>query len=209
MSTESLKYSWSLDISTTNVGAALWDENGNLKELKHLELTVDKIIPPEERILLKADIFAIYISNFKKRVLETYGAVIENVFIEAPFSNTPKNINTTAMLLGFNGIARYIVYKEFGKQPYMITVHQSRKLFCPELVKVKIVKKRNGTVERKETLSFPKNIDKKMYIWKRVCELEPTIEWFYTRNNTLKSSSFDMSDAYCVGMAGLKVKEII
>ena len=203
---ESLKlYSWSLDISTTNVGAALWDENGKLKELKHLELKVDKSVLEEERILVKADIFAEYISDFKKRVFETYNAEIENIFIEAPFSNTPKNINTTALLLGYNGIARYIVYKEFKKQPNMITVHQSRKLFCPELVTVKIIKKRNGTVERKETLSFPKNVDKKLYIWDKVSKLEPNIEWFYTRNNTLRGSSFDMSDAYCVGISGLKI----
>ena len=167
MENKLLPYSWSLDISTTNVGAALWDENGVLKELKHFELTVDKSITPEERILVKADMFAEYISNFEERVKESYGACIKNVFVEAPFSNTPKNINTTAMLLGFNGIARYILYKQFGKQPYMITVHQSRKIFCPEL--------------------------------------EPNIEWFYTRNETLKSSSFDMSDAYCVGYSGLKV----
>ena len=109
MENKLLPYSWSLDISTTNVGAALWDENGVLKELKHFELTVDKSIAPEERILIKADMFAEYISDFEKRVKETYGACIENVFVEAPFSNTPKNINTTAMLLGFNGIARYIL----------------------------------------------------------------------------------------------------
>lgn len=202
---EQLQYSWSLDISTTNVGAALWDENGKLVELKHLELKVDSSIPQEERILVKADIFAKYICEYEKRVKERYGAKIENVFVEAPFSNTPKNINTTAMLLGFNGIARYILYKQFGKQPYLITVYQSRKIFCPELVKT--TKKRNGEI--KETLSFPKGVDKKEYIWKKVSKLEPNIQWFYTRNNTLKSSSFDMSDAYCVGYSGLKVFGII
>ncbi|MHA2183074.1 MAG: hypothetical protein ACXAAH_16775 [Promethearchaeota archaeon] len=198
---ENKKYSWSLDISTTNVGTALWNEENELVELKHLELKVDKSVPPEDRMLVKADIFAEYISDYKKRVLKTYGADIENVFVEAPFSNTPKNINTTALLLGFNGISRYILYKEFNIHPFMVTVYQARKLFCSELVTK--TKKRDGTI--KETLSFPKDVDKKHYIWGKVAKMEPDVEWFYTRNETLKSSSYDMSDSYVVGYSGLKI----
>lgn len=194
-------YSWSLDISTTNVGMALWYESGDLVELKHLELKVDRSIPEEERYLHKAKKFKEYVSSYKKRVKEMYGAEIENIFVEAPLSNTPVNINTTAKLLSFNGIACYILDEIFDKPPFLITVHQSRKLFCPELVK--IAKKRNGQI--KETLSFPKGVDKKEYIWNKVAELEPKVEWFYTRTGNLKSQSYDMSDAYCVGVAGLKV----
>jgi len=198
-------YSWSLDISTTNVGMALWYESGDLVELKHLELKVDRSIPEEERYLHKAELFKEYVINYKKRIKENYDADIENIFVEAPLSNTPVNINTTAKLLSFNGIACYILNEVFDKPPYLITVYQSRKLFCPELVK--ITKKRNGQI--KETLSFPKGVDKKEYIWNKVAELEPQIEWFYTRNNTLKGQSYDMSDAYAVGVAGLKVIGII
>jgi hypothetical protein len=198
-------YSWSLDISTTNVGMALWYESGDLVELKHLELKVDRSIPEEERYLHKAKKFKEYVISYKSRVKEIYGAEIENIFVEAPLSNTPVNINTTAKLLSFNGIACYILNEVFNKPPYLITVYQSRKLFCPELVK--ITKKRNGQI--KETLSFPKGVDKKEYIWEKVNELEPQIEWFFTRNNTLKSQSYDMSDAYAVGVAGLKVLGII
>ena len=194
-------YSWSLDISTTNVGMALWYESGDLVELKHLELKVDRSIPEEERYLHKAKKFKEYIINYKTRVKEVYGADIENIFVEAPLSNTPVNINTTAKLLSFNGIACYILNEVFDKPPYLITVYQSRKLFCPELVK--ITKKRNGQI--KETLSFPKGVDKKEYIWQKVSELEPEVDWFYARTGNLKSQSFDMSDAYAVGVAGLKV----
>jgi hypothetical protein len=64
----------------------------------------------------------------------------------------------------------------------------------------------------KQTLSFPKGFksdEKKEYLRKKVEELEPQINWFYTRNNTVKSISYDMSDAYVVGHAGLKVVGII
>ena len=46
---------------------------------------------------------------------------------------------------------------------------------------------------------YPKGCDKKKIIWEEVRKLEPSIEWAYTRNQTLKKESFDMTDAYaCV-----------
>lgn len=201
-------YSLSLDVSTTNVGVALWNEEGKLVELKHLELNVDKSIPAEDRYIYKADLLIDYIIRFKERILLEYDAKIENIFIEAPLSNTPKNINTTAMLLGFNGIACYKLYEIIGVVPKKLSVHDIRKIFCEEFIKIK--KKKNGTVET--TLSFPKgwkNKEKKEHIRKKVAKLEPHINWFYTRNNTIKDTSYDMSDAYACGYAGLKVLEII
>jgi hypothetical protein len=201
-------YSLSLDVSTTNVGVALWNEKGGLMELKHLELKIDKNISVEDRYIYKSNLFRDYLISFKQRVEEEYECVINNVFIEAPLSNTPKNINTTAMLLGFNGIACYTIYQIFDVIPKKISVHDSRKIFCPEFIKT--TKKRTGEV--KETLSFPKgwkNKEKKEYIREKVAKLEPHIEWFYTRNDTIRDSSYDMSDAYCVGYSGLKVMRIL
>lgn len=200
------KYIWSLDISTTNVGAALWNSKGTLVELKHLGLMIDKDIPVDHRDLHKAKLLKEYCLQYKKHVLEELDGKITNVFVEAPLQNTPKNINTTALLLGFNGMARYVLMEVFGFVPEKITVHESRKLFCPELVKQK---KRKG--ELVEELSFPDAYkkDKKLYIWEKVAKLEPQISWFYTRNNTLKPICFDMSDSYAVGIAGLKKLGII
>ena len=202
-----MKYYWSLDVSTTNVGAALWDENGKLVELKHLSLKINKDVLPEFRDLHKADLLKEYAENYNELVKIKYNGTIKHVFIEAPLNNTPKNINTTALLLGFNGIARYVLYQVFGFEPEKITVHEARKLFCPELVNT--TKKRDGTI--KETLSFPLEYrkDKKKYIWEKVNNLEPQINWFYTRNNTLKPMCFDMTDSYAVGYAGLKKMGII
>ena len=201
------QFSWSLDISTTNVGMALWDEDGKLIELNHMQLKVDRIIPPEDRDISKADLFKDYVTNFKNRVKKEYDAEIENIFVEAPLPNTKVNIFTTALLLGFNGMARYVLFEVFGIPPLKITIYQSRKLFLPNFVRKD---KRKGEIV--EVLSFPKgwkSKEKKEYIRQRVGKLEPDVSWNYTRNNTIKETSYDMSDAYCVGISGLIVSEII
>lgn len=200
------KYFWSLDISTTNVGFALWDSNGKLIELKHLSLKTKTDVPIDEREYHKADLFCEYCKKYKEKIENEFNGYIENIFVEAPLQNTPKNINTTALLLGFNGMARLTLYQIFNKYPIKITVHEARKLMCPELIK-KVKKK--GKLE--DVLSFPPEYrkEKKKYIWEKVAKLEPQIEWFYTRNNTIKDICYDMSDAYAVGIAGLKLLEII
>lgn len=198
---------WSFDVSTTNVGVALWDSNGKLLELKHLALNIDKSIPSEDRDIVKANLFKDYVLAAKKRIIKTYNSDINYCFIEAPLQNTPKNINTTALLLGFNGMIRFVLFEVLGLIPVKLTVYEIRSIFCSEFL---VKKYRKG--EHINVLSFPKgwkNDDKKEYIRKKVENLEPEIEWFYTRNNTIKSSSYDMSDAYACGYAGLKLLELI
>ncbi len=197
--TGSTGLSWSLDISTTNIGMALWDRDGKLIELTHLKLDVDKSVPEEIRYLEKSHTFKKHAIAFNKRVNSEYG-YIQNVFVEAPLMNTPVNIETTAKLLGFNAICCYILNEIFGVPPYLISVYNSRKLFCPELV---FKKKQSGKI--KETLSFPKDIDKKVYLWNKVAKMEPSVQWHYKKNGSVKETSYDMSDAYVVGHAGLKV----
>jgi hypothetical protein len=198
------EYSWSIDISTTNLGSALWDENGNLVEVRHLILKNNKNIPEENRYLDKAKVFKKYAIDFKKEIETTYNCVISNIFVEAPLQNTPVNIETTAKLLGFNGIVCYILDEIFNIPPYLISVYTSRKLFFPEHV---TVKKQKGIL--KETLSLPKNVDKKHYIWEKVSKLYPQIEWHYKKNGSLNETSYDMSDSIVVGLAGLKVLGIL
>jgi len=195
------KYSWSIDVSTSNLGCALWDEKGNLVEVRHLVLKNNKDIPEEVRYLDKAKVFKEYVLKFKKEIEGAYGCEIDNIFVEAPLQNTPVNIETTAKLLAFNGIVCYILDEVFGKAPYLISIYISRKLFFPEHVTRKKVK---GQI--KETLSLPKNIDKKHYIWEKVARLYPQIAWHYKKDGTsLKETSYDISDSIVVGLAGLKV----
>ncbi|MFW6246586.1 MAG: hypothetical protein ACOC22_00220 [bacterium] len=205
-------YIWSLDISTTNIGSALWDKKtGKLIELKHLELKIDKKIPVNERDIHKAEMFKEYVVTYKEKVLNKFNGVITDVIVEEPLGGS-NNQNTVSLLFGFNGMCRYILYSIFRKVPSKISVYESRKLFLSELVKVTHKKnKKSGDIERTETLSFPIEYrkEKKLYIWEKVCKLEPQIEWFYKKDGKPKDLCFDMSDAYCVGYAGLKKMGII
>lgn len=203
----SYKYYLSLDISTTNVGIALWDEEGVLVELKHLALKVKRDVEPEYRDLIKGELFEEYFIKYKKRIEKEYNGEIKKIIVEAPLPNTKVNINTTALLLGFNGEARWILYKIFGVLPKKITVHESRKVFLPEFVK--LVKKK-GVME--EVLSFPKgwkSDEKKHYIWEKVCKLEEHIRWDMKNTGMPKDYCYDIADAYCVGYSQLKLDGII
>lgn len=197
---------WSLDISTTNVGSALWDSSGRLIELKHLELKLKKSDEEdvENRDIRKAIMFAQYCSDYKHRVEnELFGNIVK-IFVEAPLQDTPKNINTTALLLGFNGMARLVLYQIFNIMPDKITVHDARKSMLVDLVHA--VRKKDKMVD---VLSFPKDVDKKHYIWEKVSKLEPQINWFYGNKGNFKTINYDMSDSYVVGIAGLIKSHII
>lgn len=202
------KFLWSLDISTTNIGCALWNLNGDLVELKHLELKADDV-PPENRDIHKGEIFKKYMQSYKDKVKEEFGGVIDFIVVEEPLGGSV-NQNTVSLLFGFNGICRYNLYEVFNKYPIKISVYESRKAFCPELVRIK---KEKG--KPKEVLTFPKGYDKKMkkhYIWEKVEKLEPNVEWFYNKMGKnvgkLHDKSYDMSDAYCVGKAAFKLLDI-
>jgi len=199
------KYVWSLDISTTNIGSALWTTTGELIELKHLKLKTDRKIPIENRDINKADIFRSYVIEYNERVFEEYGGEIVSIIVEEPLGGS-NNAKTVALLHGFNGMCRYILYDVFKVVPLKISVHESRKIFCPELVKTKIVK---GKMT--ETLSFPDKYkkDKKRYIWEKVSKQHPDIEWIYKRDGQISEESYDMSDSYCVGYSGMVSMNLI
>ena len=199
----------SFDISTTNVGIALWNMDGVLLELKHLALKTNKSVLPEDRDIVKAEIFKTYVEEYMNKLNESYGGVaFTNLFVEAPIPSTSININTTALLLGFNGMCTYNLYDLYKIIPKRITVHESRKIFCKEFI---VQKKIKG--ELVETLSFPKgwkSEDKKLYIQKKVKALEPQVEWFYKKKSKeLDETSYDMSDAYAVGIAGMVINNIL
>lgn len=205
------KYIWSLDISTTNIGSALWDSKGKLIELKHLELKIDKDIDVEDRYIHKAKMFEEYILEYKERILKELNGEIIHIIVEEPLGSS-NNINTAMLLAAFNGICCYTLFKIFGIFPKRISVHESRKLFLPELVHTSKKKnKKTGAIEIVETLSFPKEYldKKKLYIWEKVSKLESKIEWFYKKDGTLKDSNFDLTDAYACGYAGLKLLGIV
>lgn len=194
------KYIWALDLSTTNVGCSLFNDHGKLVEMKHLKIDCPKTIDPSNREIYKANLFKEYCLLYKKHIEDDLDGIIHDVIIEEPLSNTSININTTAMLLAFNGMARYILYETLNIYPFKISVHESRRIFCPEICIKKIVK----GIE-KTTLSFPVEYkdNKKHYLWEKVAKLEPQIEWFYNKNNNLKTENYDLSDSFVCGFSGM------
>ena len=199
------KYIWSLDISTTNIGAALWNDKGKLIELKHLELKLGKDVNLDDRMLHKAEIFRKYVEEYKTRILNELNGEIVNIIIEEPLGGS-SNPTTVALLFGFNGICRYILFKIFDIYPIKISVHDSRKSFLVNLVHIE---KRKG--ELVEVLSFPPEYikEKKLYIWEKVAKLEPQITWYIKKDGSPNGMNYDMSDSYVCGIAGLITLGII
>jgi len=191
------------DISTTNVGMSIFSDVGKLMTLRHLKLKTDKKIPEDQRYIVKSLLFKEYIEKHKKYIEDDLNGEVIGIFVEEPLIMS-NNSFTSALLQKFNGISCYLLYDVFKIAPELITVHDSRKLFCPEFVNIKY---KSG--KKIETLSFPKNIDKKVYIWEKVNKIEKNIEWLYNKKGVLGNESYDLSDSYCVGYSMLKKKGII
>lgn len=176
-----------LDISTSKIGLCLFSSDKKLLRINHILLKNTKI-DSDYRYLLKADTFREYIKQYKEESEKQYNCKITNIIIEDPLGSS-NNINTAMLLAKFNGVCSYILYEMFGFMPIHITVHNIRKSFCKEFLQYK---------NKKEVLSFPKNIDKKLYIWEKVSKLHPEVEWIFNKNGELKEENFDMSDSVAV-----------
>ena len=112
-------------------------------------------------------------------------------------------MNTVGTLLRYNGMISKICYDEIGILPEYISTYNSRKFAFPELME----SRKEGS---KPVLfgGYDTKIDKKMIVWEKVATLEPQIVWLYTRNQTLKKESFDMTDAYACVLGHMREKGI-
>ncbi len=173
----------SFDISTSKIGISLFNEDYSFKEVKLLSLDIDKDIQEQHRLLAKATVLETYLKMFE--CYEVLGIIIED-----PLKGS-NNQFTANMLMRFNGICSYMLYKEFMVLPEFITVYDWRKQLCPEFLKV------NG---KKITHSFPKDVDKKIYVLEKVAKLYPTLDWAYKKTGTHKDGNFDMADAIGIGL---------
>jgi hypothetical protein len=176
-----------LDVSTKTIGWALFDwQSEELLELTHFSPRVKP--EPEDKIELlikKANAFAEKLEEIKN-----FG--ILKVIVEEPLL-TSNNIYTVGTLLRYNSMIVKTVHDVLGVTPHFISTYNSRKFAFPNLFK------ENKSGKKVLFGGYPKGCDKKKIIWENVSELEPKVEWLYTRNETLKKECFDMADAYtCV-----------
>lgn len=193
---ESKKTILGLDISTKTIGVALFEESGNLLELTHI--TPRPKPKPEskiEELIAKANVVKEFLEKYKK-------LNVSKVIIEEPLLRS-NNVNTVGTLLRYNGMVSKICYDLLNIVPSYISTYNSRKFAFPELM-----------VSRKEGLKpvlfggHDTKIDKKMVVWEKVALLEPQIVWLYTKNQTLKKESFDMTDAYTCVLGHMKQEGI-
>jgi len=190
-----------LDVSTSTIGIALFEDmgtHGDLKLLHHVSPTVKpKPVSKMEELFRKVEIF-------EQEFLSNYADMgITRVVIEEPLLQS-NNVYTIATLLRFNGMISKSVYDTLGVVPDFISSYDARKYAFPELMAVRRFKK-DGTALAEKAIAknlpvlfgdYSFDIDKKYVLWEKVAELEPQVTWFYDKNNKLKKETFDTSDAY-------------
>lgn len=194
-----------LDVSTSTIGIALFEDLGNKGELKLLH-HVSPIVKPKpsskmEELFRKVEIF-------EKEFLFKYKEIgIDRVVIEEPLLQS-NNVYTIATLLRFNGMISKSVYDTLGVVPEFISSYDARQYSFPELMAVRTFKKDGTPLNEKQIAKnkpvlfggYPFDVDKKYVLWEKVAELEPQVTWFYDKNNKLKKETFDTSDAYVAGI---------
>ncbi len=203
-------YILALDVSTSTIGIALFEDLGTKGELKLLHHVSPKVKPKPndkmEELFKKVEIFQ---TEFLNKYI---GFGITKVIIEEPLLQS-NNVYTIATLLRFNGMISKAVYDTLGIIPEFISSYDARKYGFPELMAVRKTKK-DGTPLSEKQISknepvlfgaYPFDVDKKYVLWEKVADLEPQVTWFYDKNNKLKKETFDTSDAY-VAARGLMRK---
>lgn len=203
------KFILALDVSTSTIGIAIFEDLGTKGDLKLLHHVSPNVKPKPkdklEELFRKVEIFQ---NEFLNKYID-FG--ITKVIIEEPLLQS-NNVYTIATLLRFNGMISKSVYDTLGVVPEFISSYDARKYGFPELMDVRKVKK-DGTKLTEKQISknepvlfggYPFDVDKKMVIFEKVCDLEPQIVWLYDKHNKLKKENFDMTDAYTCGIAHMR-----
>ena len=207
------KFVLALDVSTSCIGIALFEDMGDHGELKLLHHVSPKVKPqPQskmEELFRKVEIF-------EKEFLVNYADFgITKVVIDEPLLQS-NNVYTIATLLRFNGMISKSVYDTIGIVPDFISSYDARKYAFPELMAVRRFKK-DGTALTEKVIAkntpvlfgaYAFDIDKKYVLWEKVADLEPQVSWFYDKKNKLKKETFDTSDAYVAGIGYMQKMEI-
>ena len=172
-----------LDISTSCIGYALFNEDGKLIELNCVKFS-DKITIFEK------------LEEFKKVTEYLKKFPITFIAIEEPlkkFMGKFSSATTIALLNFFNGMISSYLYLEFGMEPIYFNVNTAKSLAFG---------KRTKSTDDEKTEKGGNSA--KHEVWKKVMELEPLINWKYgPRSMKLLDENYDMADAYTIGIAML------
>lgn len=203
------EYILCLDVSTSTIGVALFEDLGDKGKLNLLHHITPKIKPkPKKKIeemFLKVKAFEAFLKKYVD-----YG--ITTVIIEEPLLRS-NNVNTVATLLRYNGMISNSVYNILGVVPDYISSYDARKYAFPELMAIRTHDKKGkpyteAKIKKAKPVLFgayPWDVDKKLILWEKVAELEPQIVWLYNKNKVLSKENFDMSDSYVTGISYMKM----
>jgi len=163
-----------LDISTSIIGIAIFDN-----EYKLHELTWVKFNSKEKNLFKKLDYFIEFIKKYE--YIKFTQIVIEKELLK--FSGKFSNADTLNKLTRINALISGFLYKTYNIEPIYYNVQTARKTAFPNL-------------------TIPQNHpSKKTLIWEAVMKTEPTINWEYGKTGKLIEGTLDATDAYVVGMA--------
>jgi hypothetical protein len=163
-----------LDISTSCIGIAIFDDKHKLQELSHIKLK------SKEGLFKKLDEFIEHFQKYKE--IHFTGIAIEEPLKK--FKGRFSSADTIQKLTQMNSLVSGYLYLHLGIQPSYYNVNSARKEAFPDLV-------------------IPQgHPSKKTLVWECVMKMEPTINWVYSqRTGKLIDENFDMCDAYVVGLA--------
>lgn len=164
-----------LDVSSSMIGIALIDKNGNLIKQSKIQLNKAKIKDEYDKI----DIIKSHLQS------EYKSFPISKIRVEAPlaaFGRGKSTAATLAILNRFNGITCALLYQIFAIKPELVYSATARK-------KCKVV------ITSKETV--------KQDVLRRVLDICPAFVLEYTRQKNYVPGTYDMADAFVVAYSGL------
>jgi hypothetical protein len=177
-----------LDISTTVVGIALFNNENKICNLEYIKFKT------KTTLFERLDDFVQHIEKLSKAIgLEEGENKIQNISIEEPlkkFKGKFSNSDTIQKLTMMNAMISSYLYLKFKIEPRYYNVNTARKSALPDLV-------------------IPQSSPNKKYlIWEKIVEREPQINWKYSKTtHKLMQENFDMSDAYVVGLCDILMRE--
>jgi len=171
----------SLDISTSCIGYAVFNEKNVLIQLDYVKFDS------------KHSIFQ-KLEEFKRKFNNLLKLDITAIAIEEPlqkFQGKFSSAHVISILNFFNGMVSSFLYSHFKIEPIYYNVNNARATVLPGF---KI--NRDGAKTKHQ-------------IWEKVVEMEPQINWKYgIKSRKLLDENYDMADSYIVGKCYIKMLEI-
>jgi hypothetical protein len=169
-----------LDISTSNIGYTVLDNNGRHKITDHIDLT------NLDSLFLKADLFKKFVR------LSEFFRDHPTIYVETPlmgFKVKQSMIQTIILLQKFNVLCCYGIYNLLDKEPIMIPEQTARKA-----VGITIPKGLKRDDKKKMVLAHV-----------RAMNVIPESTWAFKKTGNPKDWCFDRADSFVVAYGAYKL----